>query len=505
MFQKIQNSLLLKHPLLWNIKIVPVLAATVFFHIIFFIIGYVDGAIDFTTIERWDYSSTPALVTFFAVLLAILLFIVWMVFYFRNNAYKSFYPQRSSSLYKEWLLILLVCLFNCTYSASYLYAKDLRARNYFSEEEFSRRIDIISMASLFADGGFREDGREYVDDETGWIQKDSFEFNNRQYHLESLLNKTITNFSYQGRIKDSLNEVRVKMWLAENRKDSVLWVMNEFDKISKSHNLKSNITPKQWFDKIYNYPEFTDYITVGRVENYEEGSTDHYSYNEYETEVVVAADDETELDTASFYVKTIKGQRHIFSRYHVPLSQLDKSYSKISSSWYSPDIDFESLSFYLYFSLCLSLAIFSFRVTSGRNWLIALISLGVLAMLTGIMSVAIYSGLLYPISWFVIIICLFIYFISKYIIKTEKSISGIVLNGVLWLMPWLLPILYVIILDIVKDINHPDGYNSSIPTPFEDWLEAYGMVMMYVNAALYVVYMYFFTGVIKKWKGIAEA
>ena len=48
MFKKIQNHLLLKYPLLWNTKFVPMLVIGSVLNIIYFGIGYTNGIIDFS-------------------------------------------------------------------------------------------------------------------------------------------------------------------------------------------------------------------------------------------------------------------------------------------------------------------------------------------------------------------------------------------------------------------------------------------------------------------------
>ena len=48
MFKDIQKKLLLKYPLLWNTKFVPMLIIGVIYHILYFILGYTEGSIDFT-------------------------------------------------------------------------------------------------------------------------------------------------------------------------------------------------------------------------------------------------------------------------------------------------------------------------------------------------------------------------------------------------------------------------------------------------------------------------
>ncbi|OIQ16885.1 MAG: hypothetical protein BM557_09035 [Flavobacterium sp. MedPE-SWcel] len=507
MFKKTQNYLLLNHPLLWNLKIVPTVAAAIVFHIIFFIIGYVNGAVDFANTPDWDYDNNSPVVVFFAILLATLSIVLWLVFYFRNNAYKSFYPQNKLSLFKEWMLILLVCVLNCTFSASYFYAKDLKTRSYFNEQEFSRRIDVISISSLFIKGSYKDNGRSFeeVNGEEEWVNYDTFEYNGKKYPLKSLLNKSITDFSYQNHEHDSLNEVRVKNWLVNNQKDSVRWVMGQFIKIANEHNLKSNITADEWLSLVYNYPKFKEDIIIGKIDSYK---INNYTDYEYEVEVIDNNSNEgPQFDTISNTIKLIDDVYHVYPKHYVPLSQIKKSYKKISSAYVRPDIDIETLLFYLYFSLCLSMAIFSFRITSGKSWLIAIVATGIIGIITGIISIIFSWDDTFFVTWSIIIICLLVYFYSNTYKGLAKDNSAIVLNIILWLTLWLIPIIYTIVRSIYRGIyrSYDSEYRVINDFPFLEWLNDSVSLIFYSNLILVVIFMYFFTQTIKKWKGKPEA
>ncbi|AWH85953.1 hypothetical protein HYN59_12920 [Flavobacterium album] len=527
MFKQIQNQLLLRHPLLWNLKIVPVIAVTIALHIIFFSLGYFHGTVDFTkTGDEYYFDALPALVIFFSVFISLLVLIIWLVFYFRNNAFKSYYPKNKLSLYKEFLLLFILCTINCSYVFSFMYASEMHQRSYFSEQEFSRRIDIISMASLFVDGGFEEG--EYIyeekDGESIRTRRETFMYDGREYSLNSLMNKSVTDFSYQGMVKDSLNERRVKKWLIENRKDSVLWVMREFDKIAKEHNVKSNIAPPEWLKLVYDYPAFTNYITIGRIDSYPEGNNpvDYADNYDYDYTQVVAETEPTDpyrnyqsLDTISNNIKIINGHTYIYPKYYEPFRQLENSYGIISGAWSGPDANGGLALFFAYFGLGLSLLIFSFRVTSGRNWLIALVAFGVTALITGIINV-VYSIIipynsmlggfrdtLYITVWLVIAVVLLIWFFAK---RKSKGISGIILNIVLWITPSILPVIGFLILDYVEDqAVYEYGERITPVTGYEAWMKDNPELFMLFCGIVFLAFMYFFTISIKRWKGIAES
>jgi hypothetical protein len=517
MFKKIQNYLLLRHPLLWNIKFVPMLCATLLINLIFFIIGYCKGAIDFTEYDsHWRYDDTKFVIVFLGIVVSLLTLIIWLVYYFRNNAYKSYYQKSNVSLYKEWLLILMLCLLNCCYSPMFSYAHDLRARNYFTEDEFARRIEVIAKASIFVEGTF--DPVEYENNDVRRPKKTKL-FNGREYSLTSLINKNTTSYSYFDREKDSANAAGVKLWLVHNEKDSVYHLMKEFYAIAKEHKLKANITPEQWVNLIYNYPEFTDYFIIGEneydaitLDNLKDIHIDSREVAEGENQDNIAVT--TTYDKKSNIVKIKNGMKQLHPRYYVPFDRLDDSYGKISDAWDNPSMQSEGWLFVLYAGLALSLAIFSFRVTSGREWLIALVGGGVVAIVTGIITAftisfgRIVAGeILYFTIWLAILLILLGYFISIYTKKTAKGFSGIALNVLLWLLPAVLPVVYAIILYIIDinieyDKNHVRLYPE---TALEFWMENNIELSTFINVLITLIYMYFFTAAIKKWKGIAEA
>jgi len=475
MFNKIQNYLLLRHPLLWNIKIVPMLAVTLLIHALFFITGFAKGAINFKQ-PGWEYnldSNSPTIVSF-SVLLSLIVLIIWLVYYFRNNAYKSFYPKNSASLYKEWLLIVVICILNCSYTATFMYAQDIKKTSYFDKQETRRRLDIISMASLFTDASTVEASVEPAYDTV------TMETVSNNKIKRSLLNRSVYNFNRYSYYRygknrpvnrDSLNNARVKGWLKNNRKDSVLWLLTEFEKITKSHDLKGNITPQQWLNFVYTYPNFADYKEIA-------SSSGRNEYNGY-----------TYQTTAT-------------PQYYVPMKEMTYNYEKIHDAELKPFIKAETGLVYLCVAFGLSLSIFSFRVTSGRGWLIGLVSVGITAMITGLFSVAMQTGESYPIMWLLIILGILIYYLAILAAKTGKGLTDITLNALLWLLAWLLPIIIsIILLNKERDYN----YIQQPEDTFADWIEDNMVAIFYVNLVIIMVYMFFLSNSIKKWKGIAEA
>lgn len=542
MFKNIQHKLLLRYPLLWNTRIVPVAAAGLLINILFFIWGYNHGAVDFGAENSMFYvDPTPAVVIMLSIVLSVLIAILWLVFYLRNNAFKSYYPLKGNALYKEWLLLVLACVMNCTYSLSFLYGEDFRGRGYFTEEEFSHRLDVISMVSLFADGAFEDDGvdQTWVNEEPVYTKRNYTTFRGKKYPLNSLLNKETADFTYQRDGKDSLNQDRVKGWLMENRKDSVLWLMQEFDKIVKDHNAKTSVTPEKWLELVYDHPSFSKYITVGRLERYEADMTmrtttaDNVSYEQSASmedytivaDTVSVTEEYTKrIDTISNSIKVIDSITYIYPKYVVPLDQLEHAYANVSDSYTSPQVSWPIALAYVCAAMGISLLLFSFRVTSGRAWLIALVAFGLAALLTAFITFGIIEKYLssaffsrnqemfYFLFWVVIVLGLLWYFLAK---KESKGHTDIALNILLWLTPFVLPVLLFAAKEIVARYtwkrytgNYDEDYwmvKQLHKTAFEAFIEDNPVIIISGFLLGFALFMYFFTNAIKRWKGLAES
>ena len=508
MFKKIQNHLLIKHPLLWNIKIVPLTFYSILFHIIFFIIGYNRGDINFTeTDNNYSYDSGEGTLIFFSVLISILALILWCVYYFKNNSLKSFYPKNNLSIFKEWIILFFGSLLIVTFLVSYFYGKDVKVRSYFSEIEAKKRSETLAMGSFFVNGSYSYFYNNNTIDSTTTIdaletkttdstkEKDFFIYKGKKYSYNSLLNKNINSYSFINEQKDSILKERIKTWLVTNQKDSVLKVFKDYLIIAKDHNLKASIDAEKWLDLTYDYPTFEKYKTIGKEER-------DFDYNiEYNTTKINS--------TEQYFIKGLNGEKYLYNKFYVPESQLNHAYKTISDSYNNPTISWQSFLIAVYFAIAISLMLLSFRVTSGKNWLIALISLGITNILIGILTAIFKSQYVYLTTILLIFIATLIYFLIKIAMKKSKGISGITLNITLWILPAFAPIIYYLILEIAKEIS---GYNSAIGqsrdvifpkiTYFRD--EQFIFYLFYLNVVFVALGMLFFSRKIKQWRGIAE-
>ncbi|MBN8642605.1 MAG: hypothetical protein J0L86_12405 [Flavobacteriales bacterium] len=502
MFKNIQKYLLINHPILWNTKVVPAIVILLVINLTFFLLGLAEGKLDFNETQN-DYNyGIDGTVIFFSVLISIVFIVVWLVYYLKNNSFKSFYPKSNFSLFKEWMILFSICFLTTLFSLSFYLGKDVRIRSYYSEEEAKKRCEILSMGSYFVDGSYSNNQyRNYAEAKTVEAVVDTaaadthITFNNRKYSYFSLMNKNLNSFTFFDYKTDSIREHKIKLWLVNQQKDSIKKVFKDYLAIAKEHNLKSNIDENKWFDLINDYPDFENHKLIG-------ADNDGYAYH-------IANYQNTAFDSVNKYLKVIsKDLTMEYYKYYVPENRLNYNYDKISDSWTNPTFRFETLLISLYFGLALSLLIFSFRVTSGRNWLIAVISLGVINIVFGIIAAISREDLVYPTLLFLIGLLAVIYFFLTLSRKKSKNISAIFLNSMLWILPAMLPIVFFMIQEILQDMARNDIYSSEYTkNPYylmAEQMDDFTPIFFYLNLVFMILMMLLLSFKIKKWRGLAE-
>lgn len=491
MLKDIQKQLLLKYPLLWNTKFVPMLLLGILFQVLYFGIGYLNGSIDFSGETNYN-SEIPFIM--FGILLALLIFIIWLVYYFKNNAFKSFYSKSKDALFYEWFQIFIISLLLVSFYLPFSIGKQLHERSYFSKIEATKRCETIALADLFIDGYFAQTEIDstksvlkdtLINEEYRYAQnfyKDSMVFQGKKYSQYSIINRRIYDFSLISREKDSLKTLEVKNWLVDNQQNNVKDLMNNYLKIVNEHQIKNNLKTDKWFDEVYKYPNFTNYAYI---KPYFEEYEAERSYVNYE-DVVTA---EPYNDNPNKY-----------SNYFVQQDILKSKYDLVSKSYTNPFIEYEALLAFFCTALGLSLLIFSFKVTSGKSWLIAVVSIGVINIVFGIFTIFISSSLTYFYLVLITFASLKIYFASIYFQRKSEGFSKIVLNILLWTFPIMIPMVYGLIMEYYHSYSPDYGYNS----PTYNWLQENFSNMITLNFAFCIIVLFFMSRIIRNWKGIAE-
>ncbi len=521
MFKNIQKYLLLNHPLVWNTKIVPISILLILLNLLFFAIGFNNGKIDFSeTNNNYSYNQSEPILIFIGGLISAIIIIIWLVYYFKNNAFKSYYPKKNNDLFKEWLMIFSIIFLTAMFSVSYYYAKEVRVRSYLTKAEAIKRCETLSLGSIFIENSFEIRYYNMIDERGDTIEAtyNFAEFMGKEYANNSLMNKNIETFQFFNEGEDSLRKLKVKKWLFRNDKIAVKSLLKDYLKIAKDHNLKANVNENQWFDLVYNSPEFVEVNIIGK--NHSLNAYNSYRNAPAATTVDVGASVDSvgkvvdNFDYINKYKVKRKGYYDEYYKHYVPAANLNYAYNYISECWISPDIKPETLLLPIYFAFGFSLLVFSFRVTSGRNWLISGVSLGVIAIVFGIISAVFRNEVIFMVLADLLFVLLFIYFMYILNTKSEKGVSGITLNAILWMFGGFIPLNYYLLIiflkwhfsDMLNKYYSERNQNEIEISNFIELLESdYStFIIVPVNLIFMVLFMLFFTNTIKKWKGIPE-
>lgn len=497
MFGKIQKQLLLKYPLLWNTKFVPMICIGALINLLYFFIGYADGSIDFK--ERYD-SDLDFTFFSFCFLISVVLLILWLVNYFRNNSLKSFYPKSKYSLFYEWIQILIIVLLLIGFFFPFEIGRKLHKQSYITEEVAKKRCEIISKADFFIDGSFGEAEIDSVNSVfndtvingepkyTNIVYKDYITLFGKKYVATSLINRNTRGFSFFTDVEDSLRKVEMQKILFKDESHKIKKLMTDYISIIKEHGLQTNLTKEKWFDITYNAPDFKKYELITPYKPSD--STDGYYYNDYEEPVSVTT------AVANYEYKKE------YSKYYIEQNTLAHNYQEIARSYVNSIFTEDTLLPFFYFGFGISLLIFSFRVTSGKSWLIAVVTLGVLNLILGIFSALSGEFITYTILMILFILAAIIYYSSILISKKSQNISKIVLNLLLWLFGALIPLIYATYQEIYKkSIEYKDDYYYDSHYEF---LRDNVPSMLSFNLFVVFIMMFFLCSLIRKWKGIAE-
>jgi hypothetical protein len=526
MFSKLQHHLLLRRPLIWNTRIIPVTVILLLLNALFFAWGFGNGAIDFSESDENYFPSVYPAVFFLAIVLGLLVLIIWLVSYLKNNSFKAFYPRARFSLFAEWALVFWGCFLIACMPVSFFFAEGFRKRCYFSEEELANRSKIIERASFFYEGAYQDRDIKHFDSvRRVWhVQHVSvFRYRDKRYSVNSLFNRLadVSEHTYPGynvvkhieAFGDTTSTHQMREWLYNDRRDSVQQLLTDFIRLADEHHLAHSVSAKQWFGMVYHAPDFTDYVRIRKKEReryYPGVVAAPAAIDTTDVEVVVTGEESTAelatIDSTTQTVRTEDGQDYVYNKYYVPGDRLEESYQELRKSYYDKYDIFDWLIVVFYISAILSLLIFSYRVSSGRVWLIALVTTGVLFITEGLLAVVFSSGDSFLVMVLLNLIVFDIYFACIWR-EGRKKWSGVALNTLLWQLPGVVLLCYTLGLDLAKQVSgYYESNKPSIDFPVLESLDDTSVmrIVHYCNILFVFGAVALLSPVIRRWKGIPE-
>ncbi|NRD24007.1 hypothetical protein HNV10_12175 [Winogradskyella litoriviva] len=592
---KTNQYLIERYPTIWNTRLVWMLLCALLLHLLFFAVGF----LSLTNPELLHEYNTKDIffkngAVYFTTMVSILLLVGWLIYMFKNNGFKNFYPTSSSKLFGQFISYILIIYSCSTFFLSYNYGIKTYISATYPDNQVNKEIEIANDVAMF----FSESVSDYTIDKRNYPQlyfdlycETTEDFIDRNLPYEKFLGVSYQFYSLKTKeiptidrhkyvsyefsedstlltpvftkvkgdntvlyLKDSvvdikpyLNTTKPSYYNASSTffisKNDTLndshfqnhmtnsFVYNEFDnnyynneqfsirnfyrnkrnieflerkdktefntlfedflKFSKNYKIPHNISAKKWTDLVY-HPENFEVKHFIRTEPIDNFVFENTTISEERTKF------------AQFYFERI-------TDYYYNNTALENVFENIEDIKEStPFLD--SIHFFMWFAFFSASIIFMFRTTGLKPLLFSIITTGVLALIVALLGtflsfVIIPNGdsIGYFIMYFLLILGAIIMLISiVYSEKLHKTIAGVCVNISVVGFPLYLLLITGLITTYQEDAcrDRADYYESGYhcDTLF-DWL-GFNWSFVYFIAAL--VFLFFFTKSIKKWKSLPE-
>lgn len=202
---KINQYLLENYPTIWNTRIVWMTLISLVLHLVFF--GF--GCIALTNPQRLHSYGAKSVffengTVFFSIIISVLLLVIWLVYLFKNNSFKNFYPNSRGKLFAQFISYLFIIFIGSTFYISYTYGVKTYIKNKYPDAEMAKEIQIANDASIFFSHSINDyevDERRYPFplDTTYWetksidYRKPYLKWLDIEYQLYAIKSKVLTN------------------------------------------------------------------------------------------------------------------------------------------------------------------------------------------------------------------------------------------------------------------------------------------------------------------------
>jgi len=494
MFKKINQTLITKYPLIWNLKFIWILLTVLVFNLIAFINGFLfftkKSQLQETGLYEVFFNSG---IIIYYVLIGVIMCVIWLYFYIKNNRFKSNYPTSRNYLFKEFLAVFFIIFLMFYVPNSFKTGLKFRVSNYMSEEQYLKDIDIINRTqgftlrsefgydnysrnlpvlafdSLVSEKETRElyekNEREYLRENPHdsynpflepYFRNPEFETLLRDYFPERFSYSKINfNQTYQPLKKNNSSTNQLYEEAAYPDVAAVDSVAIGIDSASYASPVNASEKPQTYFNlaSLYNY-------SVLAFNNPKDSTLNHQFYDEQWIALLQKNDRKAIENLLNNYTDLLKKQEIGYQfRYknwidylpqypyyfidsnlnykeinykkqdYINQSSLNRVYENIELAKYSSTW-LELIQYYLLIALIITVLIITFRFSSFKVWLISLIGAGILAILGSVFGISINASIGYTqFSPYIILFVFYIAFIAITLIGL-RSKKYKVLTGV---------------------------------------------------------------------------
>lgn len=203
---KINNYLIQRYPTIWNTRIVWMLAISLLAHIVFYFIGFISHSSPLSLQNSRvidDYFSSGVIMVH--IIVSMLMLVGWLVYMFKNNGFKNFYPTSNLKLFGQFVCYLVIVFASISFYFSYMFGLRSYINKAYPNDELVKNVDIINKAYPFLSIGYQDyslDKKAYpkpfyelyceTNDDLIDYNKKYFETNGYKYQFYSLYKVAIT-------------------------------------------------------------------------------------------------------------------------------------------------------------------------------------------------------------------------------------------------------------------------------------------------------------------------
>lgn len=589
---KTNQYLLERYPTIWNTRLVWMLLSALLLHILFFGVGFLTLSNPEILHERLIknlFFKNGAV--YFTSMISILLIVGWLIYMFKNNAFKNFYPVSNSKLFGQIICYILIFYSCSTFFLSYNYGmksyismtypdttveKEIELANdiamFFSENVSDYTIDNREYPMLFFDL-YCETTEEFIDKKLPYeeflgtfyqfytLKTKEIPTQDRHLHIpneydtdstlirpvytkeidaitvlylkdsvvdikphietakpsyynmsstffisrnDTLFDDNSNNYNFQNPRYNKLNHIEnnepiyrhqlrnKRNFELLNRKDKkeINALFEEFLTFSNHYKIPHNISAKEWTDLVY-HPDNFEVKSFIRTER----------KNEFITNTAITSE-RTKFE--DFYNNNV-------TDYYYDNSALENVFENIEDIKASKPFT-ESIHFFMWFTFFFASIIFMFRTTGLKPLLFSVITVGILALIIALLG-TILSYILassgeiigYTLSYFLLILGAIILLTPIFLAdKIYKIVVGICINiSIIGFPLYLLLITGLITMhqdDACRAGSHYYESGNQCDTLFDLFEINWSFIFFFAT----LLFLFFFTKTIKKWKSLPE-
>ncbi len=460
--KRLNRYLLTHYPLVWNMRLHWIIPVLLVLHLLFFLAGLAEPQ----RLSQFDYRTTTfqGAATSLAVLVGLLAVIGWLVFYLRNNAFKSFYPVRNDRLFMEFLAGLAVIGLASTISISHQLGRYQRLR------ALTRDIDLVHEANTTAlafhflpfEGARFENYNScdsqrvqdslYTTPTNGGPPPERVEM----YGPDSTVERSYLHYcsepSTQYYIPESLDRYGVdsiaKRWLFAGDRDSVRATLAVYIALVKKYGGSARFDVDRHAAAIFSTPRFL--VREGPLQQYPD-------------------------------------QPGTIERDHITTSKVDEALRAVVDIR-GGVLTSELVLFYLYWSFGAALLLFTYRITRLRTWFGAGVGVGVWVAIFAVMAAVTQNEDGPMLAFIFVAVAAIVYAAINISRRRRKTSSGFAFLWGTWSLLVLVPLIIFYIRNLSRRTEYRYDARGNMTnydvSPVATWIDGHSETIGFLNLLL---------------------